>query len=61
MQGTTSTTAFYRIRGANGEVSLNRPSGIESPTACGRFCCEVPDATNINQTLCVNIGMLTNI
>ena len=56
VQGTTSTTAFYRSRGANGEVSLNRPSGVESPT--GQFCCEVPDATNTNQTLCVNIGIL---
>ena len=56
VQGTTSTTAFYRTRGANGEVSLNRPSGVESPT--GQFCCEVPDATSTNQTLCVNIGML---
>ena len=58
MQGTASTIAFYRTRGANGEVFLNRPSGIESST--GRFCCEVPDATNNNQTLCVNIGMLHN-
>jgi hypothetical protein len=59
VQGTTSTTAFYRTRGDNGEVSLNRPSGVESPT--GRFCCEVPDATNTNQTLCVFIGMLNII
>ena len=56
MQGTTSTTVFYRNRGDNGEVSLNRPSGVESPT--GQFCCEVPDAINTNQTLCVNIGKL---
>ena len=54
VQGTASTTAFYRTRGANGEVSLNRPSDVESPT--GQFCCEVPDATSTNQTLCVNIG-----
>ena len=59
VQGTTSTTAFYRSRGANGEVSLNRPSGVESPT--GRFCCEVPDGTITNQTLCVNIGKHNNI
>ena len=59
VQGTTSTTAFYRTRGANGEVFLNRPSGVESPT--GQFCCEIPDGTNTNQALCVNIGMLTNI
>ena len=54
VQGTTSTTAFYRTRGDNGEVSLNRPSDVESPI--GFFCCEVPDATSTNQTLCVNIG-----
>ena len=55
VQGTTSTTAFYRSRGDNGEVFLNRPSGIESPT--GLFCCEVPDGTNTNQTLCVNFNI----
>ena len=56
VQGLPSSTAFYRNRGDNGEVSLNRPSGVESPT--GLFCCEVADATNTNQTLCVNIGEL---
>ena len=59
VQGTTSTTTFYRTRGANGEVFLSRPSDVESPT--GRFCCEVPDATNTNQRLCVNIGKHNNI
>jgi hypothetical protein len=59
VQGTTSTTAFYRTRGDNGEVSLNRPSGVESLT--GRFCCEVPDITSINQTLCVNIGKYRSV
>ena len=54
VQGTTSTTTFYRARGDNGAVSLNQPIDVESPT--GQFCCEVPDATNTNQTLCVNIG-----
>ena len=52
----TSTTTFYRSRGDNGEVSLNRPSDVISPN--GLFCCEVPDATGTNQTLCVNIGTL---
>ena len=56
VQGATSTTAFYRNRRDNGEVSLNRPSNVMSPS--GRFCCEVADATDTNQTLCVNIGML---
>ena len=50
----TSTTALYRSRGDNGEVSLNRPSNIISPT--GRYCCAVANAANINQTLCVIIG-----
>ena len=54
VQGTTSNLEFYRNKGDNGEVSLNRPSNVESPT--GLFCCEVPNATNTNQTLCVNIG-----
>ena len=35
-------------------MSLNRPSDVMSPT--GLFCCEVPDATDTDQTLCVNIG-----
>ena len=56
VQGTTSTTAFYRSRGDNGKVSLNRPSDVMSPN--GLFCCEVPDATGTNQILCVNIGIL---
>ena len=56
VQGTTSTTAFYRSRERNREVSLNRPSGVASPT--GRFCCAVPDVTSTRQTLCVNTGML---
>ena len=56
VRGTTSTTAFYRTRRDNGEVFLSRPSGVESPT--GLFCCEVSDATDSNQTLCVNIGEL---
>ena len=58
VQGVPSTTVFYRSRGDNGEVSLNRPSDVESPI--GLFCCEVPDATNTNQTLCMNIGELHN-
>ena len=56
VQESTSTTDFYRNRGDNGEVFLNRPSTTMSPT--GRFCCEVPDATDNNQTVCVNIGKL---
>ena len=50
----TSTTEFYRNRGDNGGVFLNRPSDTMSPA--GRFCCEVADATSRNKTVCVNIG-----
>ena len=56
VQGTTTTTAFYRSRGNNGEVFLNRPSMVMSPT--GRYCCEVANAANENQTLCVIIGKI---
>ena len=47
---------FYRSggNGCDGEISLNRPRNVTSPT--GQFCCEVPDATDIIQTLCVIIG-----
>ena len=54
----TLTSAFYRTRGDNGEVSLNRPTDVMSPF--GQFCCEVPDAADTDQTLCVNIGELHN-
>ena len=56
VQGTISERAFYSNREDGGEVSLNRPSDVMSPF--GQFCCEVPDATDTNQTLCVNIGKL---
>ena len=46
---------FYRNRGDNGEVNLYRVSSdVISPT--GRFCCQVPDDTNIDHTVCVNVG-----
>jgi hypothetical protein len=47
---------FYRSRENNGRVYLNRRTNNMTPT--GQFCCEVPDVTNINQTLCVLIGKL---
>ena len=54
VHGAISTREFYRNRGDNGNVSLNHPRDIMSPT--GEFCCEIPDATDTSQTLCVNIG-----
>ena len=59
VQGANSTTAFYRSRGDNGDVSLNRPSEVVSPT--GKFCCQVPNAADINQTLCVIIGRIITV
>ena len=48
-------TSFFRNRGNNGTVNLNRVSSdVMMPT--GRFCCVVPDATGDDQTLCANIG-----
>ena len=57
-----TTLNFYRNRGDDGTVNLNRlNSNITSPI--GLFCCMVPDATSLNingayemQRICVNIG-----
>ena len=49
------STSFYRTRGDDGTVNLNRRNNnIFMPT--GLFCCEIPDALDIMQTLCVNIS-----
>ena len=46
---------FYRNRGDNGTVNLNRvDTGVMSPI--GLFCCEVPDGNNVTQRLCADIG-----
>ena len=48
-------TTFYRNRGDDGTVNLNRlNSDVMMPT--GRFCCLVLDATIVDQTLCAYIG-----
>ena len=53
VQGTATT--FYRNRGDDGTVNLNRlSSDVMMPT--GSFCCVVPDATGVDQTVCANIG-----
>ena len=50
-------TTFYRNRGDDGTVNLNRVnSDVMMPT--GQFCCVVPDPTDFDQTLCVNTGQL---
>ena len=46
--------SFYRNRGNDGTVNLNRVhENVIDPT--GQFCCVVPDNNDTNQTLCVNI------
>ena len=48
-------TTFYRSRGDDGTVNLNRVnSDVMMPT--GRFCCVVPDNTSTDVTVCVQIG-----
>ena len=55
--GLSTAVSFYRNRGFDdGTVNLNRLSGVMMPT--GLFCCEVPDARDIMQTVCANIGEL---
>ena len=49
-------TTFYRNRGDDGTVNLNRlNTNVMMPT--GLFCCVVPDAAGDTQPLCANIGM----
>ena len=48
-------TTFYRNRGDDGTVNLNRLNDdVMMPT--GLFCCVIPDATDTNVTVCVNLG-----
>ena len=55
-----SPTTFYRNRGDDGTVNLNRlNTGIMMPT--GLFCCEVLNSLDNNVTLCTNIGKSTDL
>ena len=56
VSGQGGTSDFFRTRGLNdGTVNLfRRNSGILSPF--GSYCCEIPDTTGVNQTLCANLG-----
>jgi hypothetical protein len=50
-------TLFYRNRGGDGMVNLNRVNAnVMMPT--GQFCCVVLDAANTEQTICVDIGII---
>ena len=55
--GPTMATTFYRSRGSDGTVNLNRlNANVIMPT--GLFCCEVPDAAGRMQRVCANISEL---
>lgn len=54
IRGYAEASQFYRNRGDDGAINLNRPSNVVMPT--GRFCCVVPDATDTIQHVCANIG-----
>ena len=55
--GANMATEFYRNRGDDGTVNLNRiHSNVMMPT--GLFCCVVPDAIGIMQRFCANISKL---
>ena len=53
-------TSFYRNRGDDGAVNLNRlNTNVFMPT--GLFCCVVPDALNVTQRICAIICELNLI
>ena len=55
-----SPTSFYRNRGDDGTVNLNRLSAnVLMPT--GLFCCKVRDAAGDTDPLCVNIGKILSL
>lgn len=45
---------FYRNRGDDGTVNLNRAIYEDIPPS-GHYCCEVPNAADVYQTVCANI------
>ena len=55
-----SATSFYRTRGGDGTVTLNRlNTNIMMPT--GLFCCEIPDAVNVIQRACATSELETSL
>ena len=49
-------TTFYRNRGDDGTVNLNRLN-TNVMMLTGQFCCEVPNASGVIQRVCANLGM----
>ena len=45
---------FYRGRGDDQTIRLNRRNNAPSPT--GPFCCELPDDSDVTHRLYVNLG-----
>ena len=55
-----SPTTFYRNRGNDGTINLNRVNtNIMMPI--GQFCCRVLNAADTEQTVCVDIGMYIHV
>ena len=52
---------FYRNRNDEGLVLLNRRPWTHETASIGLFCCELPDASDINQTLCIGLLPTGNI
>ena len=48
-----SGDGIYRNRGSQA-IHLNRKNGVHSPT--GRFRCELPDASGVQQSVFINIS-----
>jgi hypothetical protein len=46
---------YYRTRGSDGSIHLSRRND-SSVVETGLFCCVVPDAMDISQTVCAHIG-----
>ena len=53
---TGHTSYFFRSRGTQ-TVLLKRES---YPSEIGKFCCKVPNASNLIQFICANVGMLSH-
>ena len=47
---------FYRSRGDDQTIRLNRRNNAQSPT--GSFCCELPDNSGVTHRLYVTLGMI---
>ena len=50
---------FYRTRGNNQTIQLNRRNDAQSPT--GSFCCELPDTSDVTHRLCATLGKLKSV